>query len=318
MPVDEVWLNAREIVCARLSCSLAPEWCATYNPVRPYGPRPRTGWRAPATRRRRGHSTVAGRLAGKVVIVTGGGAGIGRGVALRCASEGAAVVVAEIDETLGMETTQIISDAGGRAIFAHTNVTNEASVEACVARTEATFGSVTGLVNVAGIYPRATIDDTTVALWDRIMDVNLKGPFLTCRAVVPSMRKAGGGSIVNVTSTNAYSGWPYLFAYSTAKGGLLTMTRNLARGLATDRIRANTLNPGWVISDNEIRVQAGDGHDLAWLAEAGKRQPLGRQQTPDDSAWAVVFLLSDESSQVTGTEMNVDAGRSMPGQGGSG
>ena len=260
---------------------------------------------------------MAGRLAGKVVIVTGGGAGIGRGVSTRCASEGAAVVVAEIDAALGAETAQIITNAGGRAIFAHTDVTDEASVAACVASAEATFGPVTGLVNVAGIYPRATIDDTTVALWDRIMDVNLKGPFLTCRAAVPSMRKAGGGSIVNVTSTNAYSGWPNLFAYSTAKGGLLTMTRNLARGLAADRIRANALNPGWVISDNEIRVQAGDGHDLTWLAEAGRRQPLGRQQTPDDSAWSVIFLLSDESSQVTGTELNVDAGRSMPGQGGT-
>jgi 3-oxoacyl-[acyl-carrier protein] reductase len=95
------------------------------------------------------------------------------------------------------------------------------------------------------------------------------------------------------------------------------MTRNLSRGLARDRIRANALNPGWVISENEIAVQASDGHDLAWIEEAGRRQPLGRTQTPQDSAYAAVFLLSDESSQVTGTEMNVDAGRSMPGQGGS-
>jgi NAD(P)-dependent dehydrogenase (short-subunit alcohol dehydrogenase family) len=228
------------------------------------------------------------------------------------------IVVAEIDETLGTETARIITDADGQAIFAHTDVTDEASVAACIARAESEFGPVTGLVNVAGIYPRATLDDTTLALWDWIMDVNLKGPFLMCRAAVASMRKAGGGSIVNVTSTNAYSGWPNLFAYSTSKGGLLTMTRNLARGLTADRIRANALNPGWVMSDNEIRIQASDGHDLAWLAEAGKRQPLGRQQTPDDSAWAVVFLLSDESSQLTGSEINLDAGRSMPGQGGSG
>ncbi|NDB20869.1 MAG: SDR family oxidoreductase [Proteobacteria bacterium] len=167
------------------------------------------------------------------------------------------------------------------------------------------------------IYPRATIEETTVELWDQIMAVNLRGPFLMCRAAVPAMRAAGGGSIINVTSTNAYSGWSNLFAYSTSKGGLLVMTRNLSRGLARDRIRANALNPGWVISENEIAVQARDGHDLAWIEEAGRRQPLGRTQTPQDSAYAAVFLLSDESSQVTGTEMNVDAGRSMPGQGGS-
>ncbi len=261
---------------------------------------------------------MARRLAGKVVIVTGGGAGIGRGVAARCAAEGAAVCVADVDGDQGSASARAIVDAGGQAIFALTDVTDEASVAACIGATEAAFGPVTGLANVAGIYPRATLDETSVALWDRVIAVNLTGPFLMCRAAVPSMRRAGGGSIVNVTSTNAYSGLPNLFAYSTAKGGLLTMTRNLARGLTPDRIRANALNPGWVISDNEIRVQAGDGHDLAWIEAAGTRQPLGRQQVPDDAAWAAVFLLSDESTQVTGTEMNVDAGRSMPGQGGSG
>ncbi|NDF97294.1 MAG: SDR family oxidoreductase, partial [Proteobacteria bacterium] len=176
--------------------------------------------------------------------------------------------------------------------------------------------------NVEAVVPTTsqtttTIEETTVELWDQIMAVNLRGPFLMCRAAVPAMRAAGGGSIINVTSTNAYSGWSNLFAYSTSKGGLLVMTRNLSRGLARDRIRANALNPGWVISENEIAVQARDGHDLAWIEEAGRRQPLGRTQTPQDSAYAAVFLLSDESSQVTGTEMNVDAGRSMPGQGGS-
>lgn len=264
-----------------------------------------------------GRVSNGGRLVGKVVIVTGAGAGIGRGVAERCAHEGAAVIVADRSVAGGEATARAIADSGGRGRFVQTDVADEASAANAVAQAVSQFGSLTGLVNCAGIYPRATIDETTVELWDQIMAVNLRGPFLMCRAAVPAMRTAGGGSIINVTSTNAYSGWPNLFAYSTSKGGLLVMTRNLSRGLARDRIRANALNPGWVISENEIAVQASDGHDLAWIEEAGKRQPLGRTQTPLDSAYSAVFLLSDESSQVTGTEMNVDAGRSMPGQGGS-
>jgi NAD(P)-dependent dehydrogenase (short-subunit alcohol dehydrogenase family) len=108
---------------------------------------------------------------------------------------------------------------------------------------------------------------------------------------------------------------PNLFAYSCAKGGLLTLTRNLARALAPDRIRVNLLNPGWVISEGEVVVQAREGHDAPWLADMGQRQPLGRHQVPEDAAMAAVFLASDESSQVTGVELNCDAGRSMPGLG---
>ncbi|NCV23293.1 MAG: SDR family oxidoreductase, partial [Chloroflexi bacterium] len=223
--------------------------------------------------------------------------------------------------TLWDRDTQALTKAcaalGPQARGVTVDVAEHASVVAAVGQTLAQSPAIDALVNCAGIYPRATIEETTVELWDQIMAVNLRGPFLMCRAAVPAMRAAGGGSIINVTSTNAYSGWSNLFAYSTSKGGLLVMTRNLSRGLARDRIRANALNPGWVISENEIAVQARDGHDLAWIEEAGRRQPLGRTQTPQDSAYAAVFLLSDESSQVTGTEMNVDAGRSMPGQGGS-
>jgi NAD(P)-dependent dehydrogenase (short-subunit alcohol dehydrogenase family) len=256
-----------------------------------------------------------GRLAGKVAIVTGAGTGIGRGIAEAFAREGASVVVANRSAATGEETVRRITAAGGRAVFQPTDVTREADCAAAVAQAVAQFGKLDVLVNNAGIFPRATLEETTAELWERILATNLRGPFFTCKHAVPELRRAGGGSIVNLGSTNVYCGLPHLFAYSCSKGGLLTLTRNLARALAPDRIRANLLNPGWVISEGELVVQADEGHDAAWLEEAGRRQPLGRHQVPEDAAMAAVFLASDESSQVTGVELNCDAGRSMPGLG---
>jgi NAD(P)-dependent dehydrogenase (short-subunit alcohol dehydrogenase family) len=258
---------------------------------------------------------AGGRLAGKVAVVTGAGSGIGRGIAEAFGREGAAVVVANRRPAMGEETVRRIVDAGGVARFWATDVADETQCQAVVAAAVDQFGRLDVLVNNAGIFPRATLEETTRDLWDEIMATNLRGPFFLCKYAVPAMRRGGGGSIINLGSTNAYAGAPMLFAYSCAKGGLLTMTRNLARALAGDRIRANLLNPGWVISEGEVVVQALEGHDAAWIEAMGQRQPLGRHQLPEDAAQAAVFLASDEASQVTGVELNCDAGRSMPGLG---
>ncbi len=261
------------------------------------------------------HLDPPGRLAGKVALVTGAGSGIGRGIALAFAREGAAVVVANRRPEAGTETERRIVAAGGRARFQATDVTREADCAGAVAAAREHFGRLDVLVNNAAIFPRSTLEETTAELWESILATNLRGPFFLCKHAVPAMRAAGGGSIINLGSTNAFCGLPNLFAYSCAKGGLLTMTRNLARALAPDRIRANLLNPGWVISEGEVVVQAQEGHDTAWIEAMGRRQPLGRHQQPEDAALAAVFLASDESSQVTGVELNCDAGRSMPGLG---
>jgi NAD(P)-dependent dehydrogenase (short-subunit alcohol dehydrogenase family) len=258
-----------------------------------------------------------GRVAGKVATVTGAGSGIGRGIAEALAREGACVVVANRRVDAGQETVRRIREAGGTAAFHQTDVTREDDCAATVRFAVDTYGRLDVLVNNAGVFPRGTLEETTQDLWDRVIATNLRGAFFLCKHAVPEMRRVGGGSIINVGSTNAYTGLPNLFAYSCSKGGLLTMTRNLARGLAADRIRANMLNPGWVISEGELAVQAQQGHDAAWLEEMGHQQPLGRQQVPEDAAMAAVFLASDESSQVTGLELNCDAGRSMPGLGSS-
>jgi NAD(P)-dependent dehydrogenase (short-subunit alcohol dehydrogenase family) len=253
------------------------------------------------------------RLADKVAVITGSGRGIGRAAAEMFAREGAAVVVANRNGENGAETVRQIESAGGRARFHRTDVSRESDCAAAVRAAVDTFGALHAIVNNAGNFPRATLEETTEELWDRIFATNLRGPAFLCKHAVPQMRKAGGGSIVNLGSTNQYTGLPNLFAYSCAKGGMLTMTRNLARALAPDRIRVNIVNPGWVISEGEVVVQAQEGRDAAQLEEMGRRLPLGRHQVPEDAAMACVFLASDESSQITGVEINCDAGRSMPG-----
>src|SRR5687767_14542166 len=226
-------------------------------------------------------SATPGRLRGKVAIVTGAGTGIGRGIALAFAREGAAVVVANRNEENGRETVRQIGAAGGRAIFHRTDVSKDADCVAVVRAAIENYGALHVLVNNAGIFPRGTLEETTEELWDRIFATNLRGPAFLCKYAVPEIRKAGGGSIVNLGSTNQYTALPNLFAYSCAKDGLLTMTRNLARALAPDMIRVNIVNPGWVITEGEIVVQAQEGRDAGHLAEMGKTLPFGRHQVPE-------------------------------------
>jgi NAD(P)-dependent dehydrogenase (short-subunit alcohol dehydrogenase family) len=251
-----------------------------------------------------------GRVDGKVAIVTGGATGIGRGISEVLAREGAKVVVANRNAERGEEAAQAIRAAGGDAHFVKTDVAREEDCRNLVAEAVRHFGRLDALVNNAGIFPRSTLEETTSELWDQIFDVNLKGAFLCCKYAVPEMRKAGGGCIVNIGSANAYVGAPNLFAYSVSKGGMITMTRNLANALAKDRIRVNFVNPGWVITEMEIDIQAGEGHDEAWIEEMGKKMPLGRHQVPEDAAYAVLYLVSDEASQVNGEQLGVD-GRGM-------
>ncbi len=247
-----------------------------------------------------------GRVDGKVVIVTGGATGIGRGISEVLAREGARVVIANRNEERGREAQREIAAAGGEAHFVPTDVTREEDCRDLVQEAVRVYGKLDGLVNNAGIFPRATLEETTSELWDQIMAVNLKGAFFCCKHAVPEIRKQGGGSIVNIGSANGYVGGGNLFAYSVSKGGLITLTRNLANSLARERIRVNWVNPGWVISEMEIEIQAKEGHDARWIEEVGRNMPLGRHQVPEDAAYTVLFLISDEASQINGDLINVD------------
>jgi len=250
------------------------------------------------------------RVEGKVIVVTGAAQGIGFACARMLAEEGASVVVSDIKQAEGDEAAARIGSEGGKARFIHADVASESACSNLMDETVRVFGRMDGLLNNAGWYPRASLEETTTEFWDQIQNVNLRGPFYCCKYATPHLRAAGGGSIVNVGSINGIQGLPNLVAYASAKGGLLAMTRTLAGALAQDRIRVNYLIPGWVLTEGEIALHAKNGVTREALETVGKSLALGRHQSPEDSAYAAVYLLSDESSQVTGTILNVDAGAS--------
>ena len=253
---------------------------------------------------------MAGRVAGKVIVVTGAARGIGRGCAELLASEGARVVIGDVLDDDGEQAAAAIRDSGGEAIFQRTDMVDEAQCAALMNVADQRFGRLDGLLNNAGWFPRATLEETTTELWDTILDVNLRGAFYCCKHAAPLLRAAGGGSIVNIGSINGIQGLPNLVAYSAAKGGLLALSRTLAGALAHERIRVNYVIPGWVLSEGERALQHSRGLGDDDLARAGAALPLGRHQTPRDTAYAALYLLSDESAQVTGTTLHVDAGAS--------
>lgn len=254
---------------------------------------------------------MGGRVQGKVAIVTGGGTGIGRGIAVMLAQEGASVVICGRRVEPLQQTVQHIRDAGGEASYVRADVTSEADCRALVEHAVRAYGGLDVLVSNAGLYPRRLLPDLTEEIWDLTVDVNLKGHFLCCKHAIPRLIERGGGSIVFIGSVHGYAGGSDVLAYAAAKGGLWTMTRNLARTYAPQHIRVNYVNPGWVASEGEVQHRRELGYPDSWLEEQGRQLPMGRLQTPEDTAYVVVFLASDESTQVTATRFNVDGGLSL-------
>jgi len=252
---------------------------------------------------------MTNRLSGRVVVITGAAQGIGFGCASLIAAEGAAVALGDIQQQKGEEAAEKIRAAGGKAQFIYADVKKERDCAALIETTRKTFGRIDGLVNNAGWFPRATLEATTTELWDEVLQVNLRGAFYCCKYAVPVMR-ASGGSIVNMGSICGIQSLPNLVAYGAAKGGLLSLTRTLAGAEAQHRVRVNYVIPGWVLTEGEIALHQAQGRNLDELRRDGERLALGRHQTTLDTAYAVVYLLSDESAQVTGSVLHLDAGAS--------
>jgi dihydroanticapsin dehydrogenase len=250
------------------------------------------------------------RFDGKVAIVTGGGNGIGRATCLRFAEEGAAVVVAEIDEPSGQETAHVIRAAGGRALFVRTDVADEPSIAAMVAEAVRTYGRIDVLVNNAAVFVLRGID-ATVEEWRKILDTNVMGPALVSKHVVPQIKKAGGGAIVNLASISSFIAQPEFVTYNTTKTAILGLTRCMAMDLAPFKIRVNAVCPGavWTQIVERLTREAGMDRAAADLdPNWGDAHMLGRIADPREIANAILFLASDEASFITAESLMVDGG----------
>jgi len=249
------------------------------------------------------------RVKGKVAIVTGGASGIGRATCLLLAKEGARVAVTDINDEGGREVVAEIKNSRGLADYWHMNVTNEKEVEKVFADIRSQYKRIDILVNNAGIPgpPKATHELTTEE-WDRVMDINLKGVFFCTKFVIQYMKMAGGGSIVNMSSMLGLIGGEDP-VYHASKGGVRLMTKSDATIYARDNIRANSVHPGYILTPlfKGIAARNPKGSET-FMKELSDSIPLGRLGTPEDVAKGILFLASDESSYITGTELIIDGG----------
>ena len=244
------------------------------------------------------------RLDGKVALISGGARGQGAVEARMFASEGAKVVIGDILDDLGRQVEAEIAEAGGDITYVHLDVTSESDWEDAVRTAVEGYGKLDILVNNAGILIRAGVEDTTVEDWDRIMDINAKGVFLGTRAAIPAMRDAGGGSIINISSVAGLQGSTQSAAYSSSKGAVRILTKSTAIQYAKENIRCNSVHPGIIYTDMTSDSLDTEEGQRNWM----NRVPLRRLGQSEDVANGVLFLASDESSYMTGSELVIDGG----------
>ena len=246
------------------------------------------------------------RLDGKVAFISGGARGMGATEAKLFASEGAAVVFGDVLEKEGRRTEAEIIDSGGKGIFIHLDVASEKSWEKAISTTIDKFGKLNILVNNAGVSGRALIEDTSVGEWDRIMDVNAKGTFLGTKAALPELKKADGASIINISSQLGIVGSDLgvSAAYQAWKGAVRLLTKATALEYASEGIRCNSVHPAPV--NTELTAVSRENPEV--FAKTKSNIPMGRFAEPMEIAKAVLYLASDESSFMTGSELVVDGG----------
>ena len=245
------------------------------------------------------------RLTGKRAIVTGAANGIGRAIALRLASEGARVVIADVDEE---DAQGVAAEIDGETLVHKTDVTRDGDVEALVGRTVSEWGGLDVMVNNAGVGVAGTAVTTTEGEYDRVMDVCVRGTFLGMKHAIPAIKDAGGGSVINMSSVAALVGLVDRAVYSAAKGAIYSMTRASAIDHVGEGVRVNCIAPGTVDTPWVARITSGYDDPEEARANMRARQPHGRLVTPEEIAAMAAYLASDESASVIGACMVVDGG----------
>ena len=245
------------------------------------------------------------RLDNRVALISGGARGMGAAEAKMFAAEGAKVVIGDVLEEEGRQTEAAINELGGECLFVHLEVTDEGSWTQAIAETISRFGKLDILVNNAGVGgDRGRLEDTSEEVWDRIMDINAKGVFLGTKAAIPEMRRAGGGSIINISSIYGLVGSGGSSAYHASKGAVRLLTKSTAIQYASEGIRVNSVHPGIIDTPMTEAILADPERNQRWISGT----PLGRRGKPEDVAYGVLFLASDESSFMTGSELVIDGG----------
>lgn len=246
-----------------------------------------------------------GRLSDQVTIITGAGKGIGKGIAKRFIEEGSIVVIATLEDDEGKKTEKELTEAGGKAVFIQTDVSSEESIKRMVEKTYSLFGKIDTLINNAGITIFKSLEEATIEDWNKLINIDLRGPFLCSKYVLPYMKQSKSGSIINISSNHSIATLPHTEIYAAAKGGINAMTRSLALSLGEFGIRVNAICPGFTNTP----------HYSNWLAKMGdveeeieKLHVLGRISNPEDIGNLAVFLSSDHSSMITGENIVIDGG----------
>jgi NAD(P)-dependent dehydrogenase (short-subunit alcohol dehydrogenase family) len=247
------------------------------------------------------------RLKDKVILVTGSTTGIGEGMVRIFGEQGAKVVVQGTREKAAKDLVTDLKSKNIPASYVIGALDDPAVPKKIIDHVISEWGRIDGLVNNAATITRSNLETTDLEIWDRTMAVNLRAPYLLIQAAFPYFKKQGGGRVLNIGSINGYSGEANQFVYSISKGGLITLTRNLADAYGRDGLRVNHFNVGWTLTPNEYELKVKEGLPADWPSKVPRvYAPSGKLMSPADIAWAAVFFLSDEAALINGATLDIE------------